>query len=526
MQHKITIGSRGSELALWQARHIQDRLSAIGLESDIKVIKTQGDNFINVAFSKLLGKGFFTKELEEELLNGTIDLAVHSHKDLPTEQPPGLVIAAVSEREEPVDVLLIHPEGRDITQIFSLRERAIVGSSSARRRSQLAAYRPDLELKDIRGNVPTRLQRLRDGEYDAIMLAKAGLKRLGADLSGLYVEELTPQEIVPAPAQGVLALQIREADTALREKLQEINCREVQQTTYVERRILHLFEGGCRMPIGAYCRKEGDEYLVWVSRAEEDEDYPVRYHTRSFEAEGLAERIVEKYLRKERKIKTVFITRELSGDSYLARSLSGQGIGVEGRSMIRTFPIITTFSSSILKRVDWIFFNSKNAIEYFFRLNPLVPKKTRIAVMGRGSEKELREHGRDPDFVGTTSDTAGVAREFAGLAAGKTVLFPAAKDSLRAIQQGLTADTKVIDLPIYETVPDDDADASGADVLIFTSPSNVEAYLGPYLVDANQKVIAIGRSTGKKLEEFGITDYLVPYSPDEVGLAEAVFELA
>lgn len=525
MQRTIIIGTRGSKLALWQANHIKDELAAVGVEAEIRIIKTQGDSFINLTFSKLVGKGFFTKELEDELLSGSIDLAVHSHKDLPTEQPPGLVIAAVSQREEPFEVLLIHPDGVDITRQFSLRERAIVGSSSARRRSQLLAYRPDVELNDIRGNVPTRVQKLRDGEFDAILLAKAGLKRLQVDLGGLHVEELAPQEIVPAAAQGVLALQIREEDKDLSEILQKIHHPEVKDTIRVEREILHLFEGGCRMPIGAYCIKEDGEYLVWVSRAGNDDDYPVRYHTRAYDTEGLARRIVDKYLNKEKAIKSVFITRDISEDSYFYRSLSKQGLEITGSSMIRTLPVITTFSSSILKRVDWLFFSSRNAVDYFFRLKPLIPKKTKIAVMGRGSESELRQNGREPDFVGTSADTARVAREFSGKAAGSTVLFPAAKDSLRAIQRGLGSDIRIIDLPIYETVANDEADASGADVLIFTSPSNVDAYLGPYLIDAHQKVIAIGKSTGQKLEEFGITNYLVPYSPDEVGLAEIVFEL-
>src|SRR5690606_22802616 len=278
MQRTIIIGTRGSKLALWQANHIKDELEAVGVHSEIRIIKTQGDNFVNLTFSKLLGKGFFTKELQEELLAGTIDLAVHSHKDLPTEQPPGLVISAVSEREEPCEDLLIHPEAVDVSRQFSLRDRAIVGSSSARRRSQLLSYRPDLELADIRGNVPSRVQKLRDREFDAILLAKAGLKRLGIDLSGLHVEELDPQVIVPAAAQGVLALQIREEDTDLAATLQKIHHPEVQDTIRIEREILHLFEGGCRMPIGAYCVKENDEYLVWVSRAANDDEYPVRYH--------------------------------------------------------------------------------------------------------------------------------------------------------------------------------------------------------------------------------------------------------
>lgn len=525
MQRTIIIGTRGSKLALWQANHVKDELAAIGVQSEIRIIKTQGDSFINLTFSKLVGKGFFTKELEDELLAGSIDLAVHSHKDLPTEQPPGLTIAAVSAREEPFEVLLIHPDSVDITRQFSLRERAIVGSSSARRRSQLLAYRPDLELNEIRGNVPTRVQKVRDGEYDAILLAKAGLKRLEIDLSGLHVEELAPQQIVPAAAQGVLALQIREEDLDLAETLKKIHHPEVKDTIRLEREILHLFDGGCRMPIGAYCTKENGEYLVWVSRAGNDDDYPVRYHTRTFDISGLAQKIVDKYLKKEKAVKTIFITRDISEESYFYRALSKQGLEITGRSMIRTFPIITTFSSSILKRVDWIFFSSRNAVDYFFKLNPLIPKKTKIAVMGRGSESELRANGREPDFVGSSADTARVARQFSKQAVGETVLFPAAKDSLRAIQRGLDNNIRIIDLPIYETAANEEANASGADVLIFTSPSNVEAYLGPYLIDAHQKVIAIGKSTGQKLEEFGITSYLMPYSPDEVGLAEIVFEL-
>src|SRR5690606_24685972 len=153
-------------------------------------------------------------------------------------------------------------------------------------------------------------------------LAKAGLKRLGADLEGLHVEELTPQEIVPAPAQGVLALQIRDDDTDLAGTLKTIHRPEVADTIRVEREVLHLFEGGCRMPIGAYCTKEDGEYLVWVSRAAGDDDYPVRYHTRSYDADGLARRIVDKYLKTEKAIKTVFITREIDEDGYFFRSLT------------------------------------------------------------------------------------------------------------------------------------------------------------------------------------------------------------
>src|SRR6201992_606477 len=212
---KLIIGTRGSELALWQANFVKDKLAENDIEAELKIIKTQGDRILNLSFDKLEGKGFWTKELEEELLEGTIDLAVHSHKDLPTENPPGLIIAAVSEREDPAELMLILKDCVDVHQKLSLKYGATVGTSSNRRKAQLLAHRPDLEIKDLRGNVPTRIQKLRDENYDAIMIAKAGVTRLGIDLSEFHVEELTPTELIPAPAQGVLAIQIRESDKDL-----------------------------------------------------------------------------------------------------------------------------------------------------------------------------------------------------------------------------------------------------------------------------------------------------------------------
>ena len=191
MQH-IRIGSRGSDLALWQANHVKKQLEALGSSVEIKIIVTQGDAIQNLSFDKLEGKGFFTKEIETALLNNEIDLAVHSHKDLETDQPKGLVVAAVSEREDPADLLLIRKEKVDTLQLWSLAEQSIIGTSSARRKSQVRGFRPDAEIKDLRGNVPTRIQKLRDGQYDAILLAKAGVDRLKIELSEFHVERLDP----------------------------------------------------------------------------------------------------------------------------------------------------------------------------------------------------------------------------------------------------------------------------------------------------------------------------------------------
>jgi hydroxymethylbilane synthase len=522
LDRKLIIGTRGSELALWQANFVKDSLAAINIIAELKIIKTQGDRILNLSFDKLEGKGFFTKELEEELLAGTIDLAVHSHKDLPTENPPGLIIAAVSEREDPAELLLILKDCVDVHQKLSVKYGGVVGTSSNRRKAQLLAYRPDLEIKDLRGNVPTRVNKLRSENYDAIMLAKAGVSRLGLDLSDFYVEELTPTELIPAPAQGALAIQIRGDDQELFDAIQPLNHPNVAEELAVERTVLKMFGGGCHLPLGCYCRRDDDMYQVFTSKAEEGDDFPDRLFVQAASTDGLAENIVS-YFKKDRLFpQKVFISRELGAHSYFRKALAKHKIEIEARSLIRTVATITILDSYILKNIDWIFFSSKNAVEYFFQLNPVLSKKVKYGVMGSGSEDMLRRKGHFVDYTGAGIDTADVAAGFAKIANGSTILFPSAENSMRSIQQALSDDTKIIDLPVYETILEDDVEATGAEVLVFTSPSNVEAYFVDNLLDPDQKIIAIGVSTGKKLDEIGVK-YTMPYSPDETGLAEAVF---
>lgn len=252
----LKIGTRGSKLALWQAEFTQAELACIGVESELVIIKTQGDLVQHLGFDKLEGKGFFTKEIEEALLRGEVDLAVHSMKDLPTSQPEGLVITAVSYRHNPSDLLLIRKEFFDPNALLKLAPNARVGSSANRRKAQLSAFRPDVVLKDIRGNVPTRLEKLRAGDFDAIFLAAAGVERLGLDVLDLEVLELPVREFVPAPAQGVLAWQTNREDTATRLILNQIHHPEVSACTNVERRALQLMDGGCQLPLGVFCERD------------------------------------------------------------------------------------------------------------------------------------------------------------------------------------------------------------------------------------------------------------------------------
>jgi hydroxymethylbilane synthase len=238
----------------------------------------------------LEGKGFFTKEIEHALLEKSIDLAVHSHKDLETNQPEGLIIACVSEREDPADLLLVAKSAVDLTCLWDLKENAVIGTSSARRKSQVVGFREDVSIKDLRGNVPTRIQKLREGQYDAILLAKAGVDRLKIDLSEFHVVVLDPTEFIPAPAQGVLALQIREEDQTLFAILQKMNHSTVQKQIAIERKVLNLMQGGCQLPLGVYC---DDNNVVFVSYTANWEDGANWYEYAAEDLSNLAEIIVE-----------------------------------------------------------------------------------------------------------------------------------------------------------------------------------------------------------------------------------------
>jgi hydroxymethylbilane synthase len=249
----LTIGSRGSQLALWQARWIQARIESFGMESRIEIIHTTGDKITDVALSKVGTKGLFTKEIEEALLAGAIDLAVHSLKDMPTELPDGLTLAAIPEREDPRDAMV----GRTLE---ALALKARVGTSSLRRAAQLRVKRPDLEIENIRGNVDTRLRKLDEGQYDAIVLASAGLRRLGWE--NRITELLDPEVMCPAVGQGALAVETRADGGAAETIAKRLDHRESRIAVTAERAVLRALGGGCQVPIGAYATVDGDAVLV------------------------------------------------------------------------------------------------------------------------------------------------------------------------------------------------------------------------------------------------------------------------
>jgi len=287
---EIVIGSRGSDLALWQANYIKDLLEKEGQTVRIQIIKTQGDIIQHLSFDKMEGKGFFTKELETALLENKVDLAVHSFKDLETNQPDNLSISAILNRANPADILLIRKGFSDTNERWTLKKNIKVGTSSARRKMQLTLHRPDLEIDDIRGNVPTRVQKLRDGNFDAIVLAKAGLDRLNLDVSDLDAFEFDPREFIPAPAQGALACQIRSSDTQLAEILKALHNPKIANMVATERKVLNLFHGGCQMPLGAYCIETEEGVELRAIMAPKYGEMPSQVFLKAETTEGLAQK--------------------------------------------------------------------------------------------------------------------------------------------------------------------------------------------------------------------------------------------
>jgi hydroxymethylbilane synthase len=305
---RLRIGSRGSQLALWQANHISGLLRDRGHEVELEIIKTTGDKITDVALAKVGTKGMFTKEIEETLAEGRIDLAVHSLKDLPTELSLGFEIAAVTTRENPRDVFC----SSKYASIDSLPRGARVGTSSLRRQAQLKAVRPDLDIHPLRGNVDTRLRKLEAGEYDAIILAAAGLNRLGKTE---LVRQVIPAEVMcPAAGQGALGIEIRVGDSTTRQHLLFLDDSAARISTACERALLNKLGGGCQVPIGAFAELRDGRLHLQAIVADPDGSKVLRESCEGSDPVQLGESVGETLLQR-------------GGDAIL-EAVYGQGIAV------------------------------------------------------------------------------------------------------------------------------------------------------------------------------------------------------
>jgi len=289
---RLRIGSRGSQLALWQANHISSLLRERGHEIDLEMIKTTGDKITDVALAKVGTKGMFTKEIEEALAEGRVDLAVHSLKDLPTELSSDFEIAAVTTRENPRDVLC----SRKYESIDDLPQRARVGTSSLRRQAQLRAVRPDLDIHPLRGNVDTRLRKLEAGEYDAVILAAAGLNRLGK--TELVRQIISTELMCPAAGQGALGIEIRSGDFVIRQHLAFLDDSAARISTACERALLNKLGGGCQVPIGAFAEVRNGRLHLEAIVADPDGSKVLRESGEGSDPFQLGESVGETLLRR------------------------------------------------------------------------------------------------------------------------------------------------------------------------------------------------------------------------------------
>ncbi|MDA8714946.1 hydroxymethylbilane synthase [Flavobacteriales bacterium] len=490
MHRPIIIGSRGSDLALWQAKYVQAKLADLGYDSTITIIETQGDRVQDLSFDKLEGKGFFTKEIEEQLLSSKIDIAVHSHKDLETTQPKGLVIAAIPKRESPVDVLLIAKKSYSPLMVHGVKENGIIGTSSARRKNQIRAFRPDVVLKDLRGNVPTRINKLRSGAYDAIMLAKAGLNRLEIDLKEFVVFDLEPTEFIPAPAQGALALQIRDEEAELKVILEKLTDEETWIITEIERKVLNLFDGGCQLPLGVFVNFDGEQYNLWASMAKDWNNMPRRIQV-SGDFKTLAIKAVES-LKSKLNI-TVYLSHNLPANHFLIRYCSANGMRLIAESQITA-----RVKSVQFPKTTWVFFTSSNSVQAYFDNGGSLDRK--FGAMGAQTAQTAKLHVTC-EFIGDGMPEV-VAESFQSTLGSDLVCFPMSNKSKRSIQKSLPS-KQVFDVVAYETI-EEPKQVENSDYYLFTSPSNVDSFFKINQLPKDARIIAIGPSTQRRLAELNI----------------------
>jgi len=565
VKNTITIGSRGSRLALSQTDLVADvlRAAAPGASVRVEVISTKGDRIMDRPLAHVGGKRLFTKEIEGALLNGRIDLAVHSMKDLPTDLPEGLAIGAIPARGNPYDAL-VSASG---TGLDDLPEGAVVGTSSVRRGAQLRVHRPDLNIVDLRGNVDTRLRRVAEGGLEAVVVACAGLERLGR--ADAITEVIPPEVMLPAPGQGALAIEIRADDVALREVLRRIEDRNAEAEVTAERALLAAMGGGCRVPIGALARVEGegDALVLAVCVCSPDGERVLRTTmigtvseaaelgrraARALLAEG-AEALIASVQSTgglhglARSAKKVVVTRARAQAGELVRRLEDWGAAVFEFPTIEICPPEEPVLLAEPETYDWLILTSANAADMFFKQlaaqgygpQDLVAE---VCAIGPATAEVVRERGIRVDlmpkkYVSDALCAALLDRE--PNLRGKRVLLPRSDVAHRFLPEELrNHGADVTELVVYRTVCPAVCERSIAalmdfapDVVAFTSSSAVRHFcrlLGTERLEAIKRVAAfasIGPVTSKTAGELGLNVTIEPGQHDIPGLVEAIMEV-
>lgn len=521
---KIIIGTRGSELALRQAHYTKNLLEHKGYACEIKIIKTQGDEIqkLKPTFLKTDGKGIFTKELEDALLSGEADLAVHSLKDLPVVLPDGLTLGGVSEREDPREVILIKKDSFFPTLKLGIKTSGRVATSSLRRFNQIKLIRPDLEIQPIRGNVPTRIKKFAENpKLDAIMLALAGLRRLEIpletdDYKGIII---SPDLIVPAPAQGALGWEIRENDQELKKILHEITHEETRICIETERNLMHLLDAGCHAPLGIYAEKKDGIYNVYISYAKDQEKHPVRLALSDQHPDDIIKHALK--ILKNKIAKKIFISKSKDEWTMLYGSLTDAGHHLVMQPLIEFEQIYF----GALPEHEAVFFSSPRCVEYYFKLNSNRHLKTTyIGCMGEGTKRELLKYDIIPDFTGKGTDTCAIMKEFYSTQYEKKILIPIAETHNPEIENVFNKKNLHFIVPIYRTIEKPLKFEEIFDIAVLTSSSNANSFFRCFKeVPKSLKFIAIGQKTKNKIEEFIKEPVMTSEGFDELKLLEAIY---
>ncbi|MBI5281007.1 MAG: hydroxymethylbilane synthase [Candidatus Solibacter usitatus] len=454
---KLTIGSRGSQLALWQARWVAARLAELGVETELLIIKTTGDKITDVPLAKVGSKGLFTKEIEDALLDGRIDLAVHSLKDLPTVLPAGLMVAAFPERETPLDALIGH-------SLATLPQAAKVGTSSLRRAAQLKRLRPDLSIESVRGNLDTRLRKLDEGQFDAIMLAGAGLRRLGW---ASRIAELLPADLMcPAVGQGALAIETRDDAGQASQICSRLDHPPTRAAVTAERAVLASLGGGCQVPIGAYATVDGDLLRLRSIVIDPDSGALIADQTSGPvpDAESIgaaaAGRLLDSGARSILAAiydgalplagQRVLVARARNQAAALSSRLRAAGAGVVELPAIEILPL--PFTPPDWPSYQWAIFTSANAVDFFFDKVAPAPGP-RICAIGPATAEALCRRGLEPNLVPAQFVAESVVAALSSEPiAGQRILLPRAAAARDLIPDQLSKLGATVDvLPVYET---------------------------------------------------------------------------
>jgi len=536
---KLRLGTRGSELALAQSNAVAARLAALGHEVELTVIRTAGDASSALAFADIGAPGVFVREIELALLEERIELAVHSYKDLPTASPDELTIAAIPWREDPADVLLINPgaSSSGLTGLAAVKSGLRIGTSSTRRAAWIKDTRQDLQIIPLRGNVPTRIRKLRSGDYDAIVLAAAGLRRLEKTsanieslLDGLDLQRLEPNSFVPAPSQGAIAVQCKRTRLDVLAELVKLDDPNARLAADLERHVLALANGGCGIALGVHCELQADGGIQLTAMLERDEQV-FRVSMTAGETAGLAERCWRKLQGRH-----VVLTRAAEDCGEWSRAFANDGIKTTA------FPCIAIASASnpaddqafrtLLASAAWVVFTSPRGVKRFVELHGrCIPVTTPIAVVGDATAQACRQWFFEPALIGTGTATALADQLIADsrFEPAQTVLLAIAENAARVLDERLqAAGAHAVRWPVYRTVPAASAAVKkpwsqfAADSVLFSSPSAVRGFINTVEIDAPIRIVTIGPTTSAAVQAAGLELGVEASSPSYESILEVL----